>query len=175
MCFPRRPPEETKTERVIGVASNPDLRLRGLPDEPRTAKPRSLTKSKKNLLDKVAGEKLEVATTRSKTKGSHNEEQTPSSSVTTLTGNNTYLLHKPGFEPGENLRASPPPTQRRPRRWRWEAEETGGSGDRKRTRQPPERGVNAEEESWVEREGRMRFRERAFVFRISFGSRTLVA
>uniref|UniRef100_A0A0D3ADG6 Uncharacterized protein n=1 Tax=Brassica oleracea var. oleracea TaxID=109376 RepID=A0A0D3ADG6_BRAOL len=47
MCFPRRPPEETKTERVIGVASNPDLRLRGLPDEPRTAKPRSLTKSKK--------------------------------------------------------------------------------------------------------------------------------
>ncbi|CAN6920463.1 unnamed protein product [Brassica oleracea] len=77
-CFPRRPPEETKTERVIGVASNPYLRLRGLPDEPRAAKPRNLTRSKKDLLDKVAGAKL------SKRR--------------------------------ENLRASPPPTQRRPRR-----------------------------------------------------------
>ncbi|KAF3603950.1 hypothetical protein F2Q69_00038296 [Brassica cretica] len=57
-CFPRRPPEETKTERVIGVASNPYLRLRGLPDEPRAAKPRNLTRSKKDLLDKVAGAKL---------------------------------------------------------------------------------------------------------------------
>ncbi|KAF2561321.1 hypothetical protein F2Q70_00015505 [Brassica cretica] len=58
--------EVANIERIIGVASNPDLRPRGLPDEPRAAKPKSLTRSKKNLLDKVAGEKLEVATARSK-------------------------------------------------------------------------------------------------------------
>ncbi|CAF2222463.1 unnamed protein product [Brassica napus] len=47
--FPRRPPEETKTERITRVASNPDLRPRGLPDEPRAAKPKSLTRSKKKI------------------------------------------------------------------------------------------------------------------------------
>lgn len=107
MCFPRRPPEEKRQREDIGVASNPDPRPRGLPDEPHAAKRRNSTRSIKNLPDKVAGAKLEVATTSSVR---HPLASLPSPGTTQIYSIDT------GSEPVENHRASPPLTQRRP--WR---------------------------------------------------------
>nr|VDD03224.1 unnamed protein product [Brassica rapa] len=138
--FPRRPPEETKTERITRVASNPDLRPRGLPDEPRAAKPKSLTRSKKkNLLDKVAGAKLEVATARSKRRPL---ASLPSPGTTQIYSINPDL-NQERISELHLLRHREKTTEMTMR----SGGNRGGSSDRKRTRQPPERGVNAAEES----------------------------